>query len=115
MNDAMTIPVESAVLEELKEILEDEFPLLVNTYIDDVDKRMVKLRSAIEAVDSAQVKAEAHALKGSSRNLGVNPLADLFADLEAMGSAGEITGAEKLLLDIEQELIRAQEFLRAQI
>ena len=115
MIDTRIAPVESATLNELKEILEDEFPLLVNTYIQDVDQRMAKLRSAIDAADSALVKAEAHALKGSSRNLGVNPLGELFARLEAMGKSGELSEARDLLPAIEQELTRAQDFLRAQI
>lgn len=115
MTNALNTPVELATLNELKDILEEEFPLLVNTYIEDADLRMLKLRSALDATDSAQVRAEAHALKGSSRNLGANPLGELFARMEAMGSSGEISAACDLLLDIEQELSRTQDFLRAQI
>lgn len=115
MTDNLKTPVEQTTLNELKDILEDEFPLLVNTYIEDADLRMLRLRSAVDATDTAQVRAEAHALKGSSRNLGANPLGELFARMEAMGSSGEISGAGDLLLDIEQELSRTRDFLRGQI
>lgn len=115
MIDTTIAPVESATLNELKDILDDEFPLLVNTYIQDVDQRMARLRNAIGAAEPAEVRAEAHALKGSSRNLGVNPLGELFARLETLGKSGELAGASELLPAIEKELARAQEFLRAQI
>lgn len=115
MTDALNTPVEQATLNELKDILEEEFPLLVHTYIEDAELRMARLRTAVDATDSTQVRAEAHALKGASRNVGANPLSEMFARMEAMGSSGEIAAAGDLLLDIEQELSRAQDFLRAQI
>jgi len=59
------------VITELKEILAEEFPVLVTTYLQDANGRLLRLQAAIERRDAPGVKMEAHSLKGSSINLGV--------------------------------------------
>ncbi len=107
--------VNAETLSELKEILDDEFPLLITTFIDDADQRMIRVRSAIAGGDAELVKAEAHALKGSSRNLGAHVVGDLFAKMETLGSDTNLEGAADLLADIEKQLANTQDFLRSLI
>lgn len=107
--------VSAETLSELKEILEDEFPLLITTYIDDADARMTRVRLAIAAGDAEQLKAEAHALKGSSRNLGANVVGELFAKMETLGGDANLHDAAGLLTDIDATLSKTQNFLRSLI
>lgn len=107
--------VEPAVLNELKEILAEDFPLLITTFIEDSAERMQRLNAAVTASDATIVKAEAHALKGSSRNLGANPLGDLLAKMEAIGNAGDLASAPALLAEIHTHLQQTQDFLRSQV
>ena len=115
MTDTYSETVSAETLSELREILDDEFPLLITTYVDDADQRMIRLRAAIEAGDAEQIKAESHALKGSSRNLGANPVGDLFAKMEVLGNSGQLDDVSNLLADIEASLLTTQNYLRSLI
>ena len=115
MTDNLENPVETSVLEELKEVLADDFSQLVNTYLDDANARMERLRTAAESAEMQTVKSEAHALKGSSKNLGAFPLGDLYAEMENMGNQESSEHIPALMARIESELVRVESFLRGQI
>ena len=108
-------PVSAEVLAELKDVLAEDFPLLVTTYIDDAHARMERLRSAAADADLQTVKTEAHALKGSSKNLGAMQLGDLYAGLELAGAEQSSEQIPSLLAQIESELSRTESFLRNQL
>lgn len=78
--------VDENMLENLKGILEDRFPLLLTTYISDSQGRCKRLRDAISSNDFGQIRHEAHGLKGSSRNIGANDFADICAIVEAQAT-----------------------------
>lgn len=107
--------VQLEVLCELKDILEDEFPMLVTTYLDDANDRLQKLRSAIDGADATVVRAEAHSLKGSSINLGATSLASLCAEMENRGHSAELDDTPALFERIASEFSRTEEILRTQI
>ncbi len=89
----MAESLDKAVLEELKELLDDSFPTLIMRYIDDGNLRIEKIADALEAQDASVIYAQAHSLKGSSRNIGAFKVGDIFADLEALGQASNLAGA----------------------
>lgn len=99
------------LLEELRGILEEEFPSLIATYIQDSGVRVRDLRQAMLRGDAEAVRKAAHNLKGSSANLGLVHLADLCRGIEDAASAGRLAGQEALLR-IEQEQQRAVVLLR---
>ena len=70
------------VLNELKEIMEDDFDELIETFIDDGQKQVDDLRVAIDASIAPDVRRIAHTLKGSSANLGANALSETCKVLE---------------------------------
>ena len=54
-------------LSALREVMEDEYPKLLDTFLADSEERLGLLRKAHRA---AQLIEDAHSFKGSSRNMG---------------------------------------------
>jgi HPt (histidine-containing phosphotransfer) domain-containing protein len=78
------------VLSALREVMEDGFSTLVDTFLDDCEARLQLLRQADTA---AQLIETAHSFKGSSSNMGAVRLAELCGQLERYAStlpAGDI-------------------------
>lgn len=105
--------VDKMVLAELKELLEDGFPLLVDRFVEDGGVRIAKMDSAIASKDAELLYGEAHGLKGSSRNVGATELAERCAKLEEMGQANNLTNAVSTFLAMKDEFNRACEELKA--
>ncbi|RMT87826.1 hypothetical protein ALP39_02831 [Pseudomonas marginalis pv. marginalis] len=69
------------VLSGLQEVMEGEYPKLLDTFLDDSQKRVEALRQARD--DAKALGRIAHSFKGSSGNLGAVRLAQLCQLLEA--------------------------------
>jgi histidine phosphotransfer protein HptB len=95
--------LDEALLEELRGILEDEFPSLISTYIQDSGMRIDDLCQAFARGDVDGVRKAAHSLKGASANLGLVYLAAQCQVMEDAARAGGIAGLEPCLLKIQQE------------
>ncbi|WP_396587200.1 Hpt domain-containing protein [Bermanella sp. R86510] len=100
-------------MEDLKEIMEDDFQNLIETFLDDADSKLTELQSALNNNDSAQVGALAHSLKGSSSNICAHPLSEVCAQLEKLGKAGDMESAKTVLNNVEAELSAVREALMA--
>jgi len=74
-----------------------------------------QLREALAAKDPAALKRSAHALKGSSRNLGAERLAALCAQLEACAKERAFEPAAVLLPQIEAEFGALKPLLESQL
>ena len=105
--------IDSAMLDQLKELLEDRFSELVTRFVDDGSNRMALLKSALPSTNFDVIYAEAHGLKGSSRNIGAGPLGELCAQLESLGKAQSSEGMEQIFAAIEQEFAVVCETLKA--
>ena len=68
------------VLSGLQEVMEGEYPKLLDTFLDDSQKRVEALRKARD--DAKALGRIAHSFKGSSGNLGAVRLAQLCQRLE---------------------------------
>jgi HPt (histidine-containing phosphotransfer) domain-containing protein len=84
----------------LREIMEDEYPMLLDTFIADSEERLRVLR---KAKDTAQIKETAHSFKGSSSNMGATRLAELCNELEQRAEQKKLAGIEKLVGEIDDE------------
>ncbi len=90
------------VLSGLQYIMEDQYPLLLDTFLDDSQKLLSRLHEA----RTAQALGEAaHTLKGSSSNMGALELADLCRQLEERAQQIPLSGLEELVDRIEQEFM----------
>ncbi len=97
--------------EEMRDLLEEDFADLVQTYITDSQERIDTLRAAQSTDNNANGFEAAHALKGASANLGGTQLVTLSGQLQEACRANTIseqaTLIEKLasaLQHIEQEI-----------
>jgi HPt (histidine-containing phosphotransfer) domain-containing protein len=88
------------VLSALQEVMEDEYPTLLDTFIADSEERLRVLR---QAEDAAQLMNAAHSFKGSSSNMGAIRLAELCNELEQRARQKTLTGIEKLVGEIDGE------------
>ena len=70
------------MLEELKEIMEEEFPSLLETFVVEAARQYEEAKSAWDAQDMEVLRRAAHSLKGSSGNVGAEDLQAICADLE---------------------------------
>jgi PAS domain S-box-containing protein len=89
-------------LAQLREELGAEVVVeLIDTFIPDTRERMEALRRTVEQQDARAMGREAHALKGSYRNMGGRGMAALCERLETQGRAGEIAGADTILTQLQ--------------
>ena len=90
-------------LNELKEIMEDDFDELITTFISDGHSLIKNLKIAIDLSIAPDVKRIAHTLKGSSANFGAHPLSEVCNALELNASDNTLDDANVLLEKIKTE------------
>ena len=100
-------------LNTLKQVMEDDFPLLVDTFIQDSSTRIASLRELIQGNDADLIRRAAHSFKGSSSNLGAIQLSALCAAIEKKALAGNFNGLAADLAELEGEFARVEQSLRA--
>jgi HPt (histidine-containing phosphotransfer) domain-containing protein len=88
------------VLSVLQDVMEDEYPALVDTFLADSEER---LRLLTQAGDAAQLLEAAHSFKGSSSNMGAIRLAELCHELEQRAKAQDLSGIPALVAEIARE------------
>jgi HPt (histidine-containing phosphotransfer) domain-containing protein len=84
---------------------------LIQAFEGDTTGRFERLRDAMAHRDAVRVKAEAHSLRGSARQMGANELADLWQGVENAAQepdwpAVESQGVqgEKLFAEVRAEM-----------
>jgi HPt (histidine-containing phosphotransfer) domain-containing protein len=90
-------------IQQLKELMADDFQLLIETFVIDSEKRLVMLSDSIETDDAEKLRTSAHAFKGSALNLSAANLTELCYKLEMIGKQGSVNGADSLLQQVEEE------------
>nr|WP_218626439.1 Hpt domain-containing protein [Pseudomonas sp. dw_358] len=91
--------------------MEQEYPLLLDTFLSDAGARLKQLQKATDADGLAQA---AHSLKGSSSNMGAVRLAELCRQLEQEAEQLSPTATAQLLQDIAQEVVVVQRLYTAE-
>lgn len=90
-------------LNELKEVMGDEFSLLIETFLNDSVTRVESIQQALDSDDADQIRRAAHSFKGSASNMGAIHLAEKCRELENMGRDEQLTGADALFEGIKAE------------
>lgn len=62
------VNIDHKVLSDLREVMEDGYPQLLETFLEDSERRLSQLH---EAKDAAELGLAAHSFKGSSSNMGL--------------------------------------------
>lgn len=94
------------VLTTLQDVMDDQFPVLISTFLTDSDDRIRLLQRALAAQDKDTVWRQAHSFKGSCNNLGAERLAELCHHMEVRGRAGELDGLEQVLVSVQEEFVK---------
>ena len=113
--DTAPARVDLSVLEALGAMSDDgdEFVArLVVTFIADSQTRLAALWDALAAGDAAAFERAAHAVKGSSANMGATRMASVAARLQDVGKRTALDTAEPLVQQLQAELEHARELLQ---
>ena len=113
----MELPIlDRTRLEELYELQDDPDEVwvaqLVEQYFEDAATRLAHMRAAYTSSDNTALTRHAHALKGSSNNLGARRVAQISEHLQRLAHAGSGEGVGPLLDRLEDELLRVRETFR---
>jgi len=95
------IHLDPDVLLGLQEVMESEYPKLLDTFLDDSQKRVEALHKARD--DAKALGRIAHSFKGSSGNLGAVRLAQLCQQLEDRSAGKAVTDLDALVDQIDHE------------
>ncbi len=98
-----SVHLDLAALDELKSIMEDDFSLLVDTFVNDSLYRIETITEAINAGDPQAVWRACHSFKGSAANMAAPALAVLCRQLEDLGRSESLSGARHLLEQLTAE------------
>lgn len=111
--DALSSPITNTThisankLEELRQLADPDDPDvladIINTYLESVPGLISKLSDAIQSDLCERAAQMAHALKGSSREVGADALAALCQIVENAGKQGSLTSMESILKEIQAE------------
>jgi HPt (histidine-containing phosphotransfer) domain-containing protein len=93
------------MLEELKEIMEDDFLELLRAFLSDSEMRIKGLKSAYAANDHDDARIIAHSFKGSSGNIGARGLSQLCKELEELAKGERTSDAGSLIDGLEAEFL----------
>ncbi len=96
--------IDQSVFSALQELMEEEFPVLINSYLEDAPKLMADIKFSSKDADREVLVRAAHTLKSSSNNLGATQLAMIAADIEKEGKANQLAEASALITSLESTL-----------
>lgn len=100
----MSVPhLDDAVQRNLLDIMEDEYPLLVETFLSDSEERLNSIRAAFAAADGTVLRHAAHSFKGSCGNMGAAVLSGLCKQLEEAARHNDLAAAQGLIAKVEHE------------
>jgi len=110
----MTKPLlDEARLDELQEIMADDFGLLVETFLNDSNALFERLQGLTAPGQEPELSKVAHSLKGACLNLGAEALADLCLTLESQARTGAVADLDRQFRAIEAALAAVCERLRS--
>jgi diguanylate cyclase (GGDEF)-like protein len=83
-------PIDLLLFNKLREIMGASLPQAVSPFLEDTPQYLLDLEMAVQALDQEGARARAHAIKGSSGNLGATALALLAKEAEEHAMAGQL-------------------------
>jgi HPt (histidine-containing phosphotransfer) domain-containing protein len=87
----------------LEETMEEDFPELIQIFIEDSDPRVPAMQRALEEKNSSALIHIAHSFKGASSNLSALPLADLCFKIEETARDTNLESMHSLITAIDTE------------
>lgn len=104
--------IDHDTLNTLREIMEDEFSGLLDSYLEDAPTLFNDLKQAAKSADIDVMVRAAHTLKSSSSNLGATLLSGIAFDIEKLGKNGKLQEATNTIPTLEKALNETLQALR---
>lgn len=102
--------LDPVVIESLRQLTPpgepDVLKEVLQLFLDDVPRRIDRLRTAWQAGNAVEVQRAAHSLKGSAGNLGAHELLDVCRVLDEHGKSGDLSQLLPLVASLEAEYAR---------
>lgn len=110
----MSMPINTAQLQELKSFLGDDINDLLADYLKHSQLQMKQIHAAYEQADLNLATNSVQSLKGASANIGATELEILCHKLHAECKAGRLRGSDVIIHALDEELTRVNCFIRTE-
>lgn len=104
--------LDPAVVESLRQLTPpgepDVLAEVLRLFLDEVPRRVERLKAAWQNRNAEELQRTAHSLKGSSGNIGAHHMYDICQQLDERGKAGDFHGARHLLDSLDEEYRRVE-------
>ena len=97
VDDGAETAIDQHIFAKLRDILGASLPQAVSPFLEDTPQYLLDLEAAVHGRDAESARARAHAIKGSSGNLGATLLAQLAKEAEELAIAGKLDQIAPLL------------------
>lgn len=115
VKEANMMVLDDAVLQELREIMQEDYVSLLKTYIGNSPGLVDELRRAMARHDVEAMVIPMHSLKSSSANVGAMAVSALARQGETYARADDFEAASRVVKEIETAFTDAQRALREHI
>ena len=85
---------------------------LIETYCSETPQLIAKLQHALDVNDAGAFRQAAHSIKSTSLTCGALSLGEMAKELEMMGRAGDLAGAQEKVDRLAAEYDRVQHALK---
>jgi signal transduction histidine kinase/CheY-like chemotaxis protein len=107
--------LDEKVLHELREIMDDDYLALLQTYLRNAPQLVAQVREAITRSDVEAMVLPVHSLKSSSANVGALQLSELARDAERLARGGNLAEAEAAFRAVDAAFGAAEAALREHV
>ncbi len=102
------------VLLTLQQVVEAEYPQLLDAFLLDSEGRLTQLQATHQRGETDSLRRAAHSFKGSCSNMGAALLAEYCQALEEAAQSGQLDKAGELVRLIECEFAIVRTLCRAE-
>lgn len=106
--------LDTSALVTLQEVMEAEYPVLLDTFLVDSEERLRLLQAACRSGEAERLRQAAHSFKGSCSNMGATLLAELCREMEESARRDQLDEAQVLIERIEREFAIVRILYRAE-
>lgn len=98
----VAMDLDPAVQSALRELMQDDYPLLLDTFVQDGEKRLAILASSLQQQQWDAFRQAAHSFKGSCGNMGAEALQHACERAEQAGLQHDAELASQCYEEIRQ-------------
>jgi HPt (histidine-containing phosphotransfer) domain-containing protein len=98
-------------LNTLKDVMEDDFGFLIQTFLQDSNERIATLHELLDGENADLIRRTVHSFKGSCSNLGALRLASLCSVVEHKALEQNFASLPGDVVEIEQEFLLVKQMM----